>query len=177
MVRATTGYVCHMCGDEHTNQIVGNVTLHGTAYRLNARHIISKQNPKCRQLHTISAVSAEAYVRRFMRQPQLGLAEAEEVLAACVVAGMHFGSNSSKPRVWRLDEPANGFRADAMLAADDVWRLLLLRPKEGGGGAAWRRKTLYPGLHYEYLDAGAWVATIPDAAKPPFWNVGSAVDT
>ena len=162
--RPIAGKACYMCGDEHTNQIVGNVTLRGGCYRLQVRHFRAKENPKCRKLHTISAAAREEYIRDFKKQPQVDAAEAAAVVEACVSAGMYFSPNSSQPRVWRLADPAPGFISHAVLAADD-WRLLL-RPSTGTG--AWRRRTLLPGLYYEYLDASAWTATDPDAPKPPF---------
>ena len=164
--RPPAGEACYMCGEEHTNQIVGNVTLRGASYRLQVRHFRAKQNPKCKRLHTITATAQEEYIRAFEKQPQVDAAEAAAVVHACVNAGMYFSPNSSQPRVWRLTDPAPGFVSHAVLAADE-WRVLL-RPSTGIG--AWRRRTLLPGLHYEYLDAGAWTAADPDAAKPPFWR-------
>ena len=164
--RQKPGGTCHMCGDKHTDTIVGAITLRfGRAddYRLTAHHFSLKRNPRCKKVYTISLEAAAAYERRFEAQPQLGASEVAALGAACERAGAYLMLS----RVWRLPDPAPGFEAHVAKEHDGRWRALM-RPV--GAAGFWHRFTAYPGLHYEYLQQAAWTSLGELGQKPPFWQ-------
>ena len=165
--RASESYTCHICGGNHGDRIKGRVKLDGSSYTLVAEHFRSESITKCRRRFTIAHDALAAYTVRFIEQPQIPSDKIAGVVAACVEAGIYFRDVSSPPSVWRLADPAPGWIAHAVLESGAAWRLLL-QPAIGIG--AWHRKTVLPGLFYEFLHEGAWTASsTPAAEKPPFW--------
>ena len=164
--RAKPGYTCHMCGDVHTDNIQGTVTVshrRACAYQLTANHFRLKSNPDCKKVHTISAEAAAAHHRRVEAWPNVGAAELAALRTACQRAGAHLNLS----RACKLADPAPGFEAYAIKQPDGRWRALLLR---AGAPGLWHRFTAYPGLYYEYLEEAAWESLGQPGPKPPFWG-------
>ena len=157
---------CHMCGDVHTDTIVGAITVRHDrpdTYRLTVNHFSLKRNPRCKKVHTISAGAAAAHGRRFEARVELSAAEISALRAACQRAGAHLNLS----RAWRLPDPATGFEAHVAKEQDGRWRALLFA---AGAPGLWHRFTAFPGLHYEYLEEAAWASLGQPGPKPPFWK-------
>ena len=166
-IRASDTHICHICNGTHKDNIRLNVYLNGCSYKLKVAYYGNADaSVKCAKTFMIGNEARDEYTAAFLEKPELALEDVAGVAAACAAAGFHL--RSSPLRVWRLDDPAPGWFAHAVFfPTNDAW-LLLLQPATGGG--MWRRRTLFPGLFYEFLDESAWEVSDPPATeKPPFW--------
>lgn len=170
--------VCQICGkQQHTDSIKGTVQLKGqggSEYQLLLHHFRPKDHPKCRKIMYISDAAREGHVQRFQQRKRLVPEEAARVVSICKQAGRDYAS--SDPSVWRVDDPAPGFEAHAVLLSDGKWRLVLWH--RDSTEVVWWRTTLYPGLCYEFLYDNLWSAArsagwqtkLQDEALLPSWT-------
>lgn len=122
----------------------------------------------CSRESTVDPAAARAYIERLEQENQSVDGGARAALASmCAPAGLYIPDNAA---VWHLTTVSNApGGASAVYAIDrgNGYRFtVVVVDGQQGGSRVWWRRSMLPGLVYEFFDASAWTAGPENKGEP-----------